>query len=78
MRVLIFPELKSEKGIPWSRVEIWRKEKAGKFPKRIKLGDRAIAWIESEIDGWLAERAAERDTDDSDDDNRAREGVPPA
>jgi prophage regulatory protein len=27
--------------------------KAGKFPKQIKTGERAIAFIESEIDDWI-------------------------
>lgn len=26
---------------------------AGKFPKPISLGDRAVAWLESDIDAWI-------------------------
>jgi prophage regulatory protein len=36
------------------------KEARGEFPKRVRLGPRAIGWIEEEIDKWIAERAAER------------------
>jgi len=30
--------------------------KEGRFPKPINLGTRAVGWLESEIDGWIAER----------------------
>ena len=30
--------------------------KEGRFPKPINLGARAVGWLESEIDGWIAER----------------------
>lgn len=30
--------------------------KKGKFPAPIRIGDRAIGWIESEVDAWLQER----------------------
>jgi predicted DNA-binding transcriptional regulator AlpA len=31
-----------------------RLEKAGKFPIRVRVGGRAIAWIEAEIDAHLS------------------------
>ena len=36
-----------------SRVTIWRMERAGKFPQRVQLGDRAVGWIAEEINFWL-------------------------
>jgi prophage regulatory protein len=30
------------------------------FPKPVRIGRRAVGWIESEIDTWLAERMAAR------------------
>lgn len=36
-------------------------EKAGKFPKRVKLGGYAVGWLKSEIDAWLADCIAQRD-----------------
>ena len=30
----------------------------GKFPKPIHISERRVAWIESEIDDWIAERIA--------------------
>lgn len=62
MRVLQFPKLKADKGIPYSRMHVDRLEKAGQFPRRIKLGANSVAWIEEEVDAWLAEKAAERET----------------
>lgn len=29
------------------------------FPKQIKIGDRAVAWIESEIDEWIQNKITE-------------------
>jgi prophage regulatory protein len=43
-----------------SRVEWWRKEATGMAPKRIKLGERSVGWLESEVDQWIQDRAAER------------------
>lgn len=33
----------------------------GHFPKPVMLSERRVAWIESEIDAWIAERIASRD-----------------
>jgi prophage regulatory protein len=33
----------------------------GTFPRPVKLGARAVAWVETEIDAWLAARIAARD-----------------
>ena len=32
---------------------IYRKEKDGKFPKRIKISERLVGWYEDEIERWL-------------------------
>ena len=36
-------------------------EKAGSFPKRVKLGGYAVGWRKSEIDAWMAGCTAQRD-----------------
>jgi prophage regulatory protein len=46
--------------IPYSSVQIWRKENAGEFPRRVKLGANRIGWIESEIENWIASKIGER------------------
>jgi len=43
-----------------SDVSVWRQERAGTFPRRIKLGGNSVGWLQSEIFGWLEQRAAER------------------
>lgn len=60
-RFLRFPELSERCGVDFSRMHILRLEKAGKFPKRVQLGDNSVAWIEVEIIAWQAERIAARD-----------------
>jgi prophage regulatory protein len=61
MRVLRFPELKERLGIPYSRVHVDRLEKAGQFPRRIKIGVNSVGWLESELTEWLRARMAARD-----------------
>lgn len=60
MKVIDYAELAPQKGIKFSRTDIRRKMKADIFPQCIKVGERRIAWIESEIDEYLARRAAAR------------------
>jgi len=31
------------------------------FPRPIQIGPRAVGWIASEVDAWIASRTAERD-----------------
>ncbi|CAN5241642.1 hypothetical protein BH18GEM1_BH18GEM1_08220 [soil metagenome] len=41
------------------RGTIWRLERAGTFPARVKIGPaRRVAWIEAEIESWLEEQIA--------------------
>jgi prophage regulatory protein len=63
-RMLIFDELKSVKGIPFSPQWISKLVRDGLFPKPIKLGlGNVNTWIEEEIDDWIAAKAAERETE---------------
>ena len=61
MKLIDYKTLSPSKGINYSRDHLRRKVKAGEFPKPIPVSERRIAWIETEIDDWLAARAAERD-----------------
>ena len=38
-----------------SRSSIYSLIAAHKFPRQIKLGARAVGWIEQEIDSWIEE-----------------------
>ena len=60
-RLLIYGELSPLKSIRFSRTHLWRLERAGKFPKRIHVGDNSIAWDEDEIDAYLNAKRRERD-----------------
>ncbi len=55
-------ELKSIFGVPYSFAHIARLEAAGEFPKRIQLGACRVAWIAEEVQAWIDERIATRDT----------------
>lgn len=55
-------ELRTVCGIPYSPQHIARLEAAGKFPKRITIGQNRVAWLLSEIEEWLDAWIAKRDT----------------
>lgn len=42
--------------VPYSRATIYRLITAGLFPRPYSLGARAVAWLESEVDAWIAAR----------------------
>jgi prophage regulatory protein len=46
-----------------SKSYIYDLSNRGLFPKSIQLisGGTSVAWVESEVEGWIAERIAERD-----------------
>lgn len=42
--------------VPFSRSTIYLKVSRGEFPQPHNLGARAVAWLESDIDEWIASR----------------------
>lgn len=44
-----------------SRSAIYAAMSRGKFPRQVKLGPGAAAWVESEIDQWVADIIASRE-----------------
>lgn len=60
MKLVAFPAL-SGKGIPFSRMHIYRLMKSGEFPKTVPVGKNRVAWLESELDAWIESRVAQRD-----------------
>ena len=62
MRLIPPDELKPAKGIDFSNMWRLELEAQGKFPKRVKLGERKYGYVEAELDQWLEERAALRKT----------------
>ena len=45
----------------YSPQHIARLEKAGTFPKRIKLGQNRVGWVEAEVLDWLQAKLADRE-----------------
>ena len=41
-----------------SRSSRWRLEQLGLFPRRRAISPGAVAWLESEIEDWVAQRPA--------------------
>lgn len=42
-----------------SRTTIWRLEKSGQFPKRVRLGQNSVGWLKGDVDNWLESRKGE-------------------
>ncbi len=57
-RVIRKPELLNMVGL--SDPTIWRMEREGSFPKRLRLGGNSCGWLESEVTNWLSERMEAR------------------
>lgn len=45
-----------------SNSQLYRLIAAGRFPRPVSIGDRAVAFVCSEVDQWVAQRIAERGT----------------
>ena len=57
-RIIRKPELLNIIGLSYPT--IWRMEKMGKFPKRMRLGSNSCGWLESEVNEWIEGRLADR------------------
>lgn len=53
-RLIRLPELQVITGLRRSRIA--EQEAAGKFPKRVRVSDRAVAWRSDEIQRWIDSR----------------------
>jgi len=56
LQILRLPQVCNVTGL--RRSMIYQLEAEQRFPKRIKIGIRAVGWIESEVQIWLAKRIA--------------------
>ena len=59
MRFLRLKEVMHITGL--GRTSVYNFMAEGKFPKSVSLGDRAVAWIESDIEEWMEQKVANRD-----------------
>lgn len=53
-RFLRLPTVKEYTGLSRSSIYLMIAEK--QFPKPIKLGERAVAWLENDIEAWMSKR----------------------
>jgi len=53
-RLIRLPEVLRKTG--YARSSLYRMIKNDEFPAPIKIGERASAWVESEIDAWIERR----------------------
>ncbi len=44
--------------VPFSSATLWRKVKAGEFPRPVKLSERVTAWRVEDVRAWMLSRAA--------------------
>lgn len=58
-KLLRLPEVRTL--VRRSTSRIYADMAAGRFPRPIRIGIRAVAWREAEIKQWLADRIDERD-----------------
>jgi prophage regulatory protein len=55
MKYIRFKELR--RLIPLGRTTIWLMMREGRFPQSRRIGKVAMAWLESEVEDWIKERA---------------------
>jgi prophage regulatory protein len=58
MKVLRLPKLEAKIGFKHSTIYKWMNEEG--FPRPIPLGQKAVGWLEHEVDAWLEAQAAKR------------------
>ncbi|MGH8143595.1 MAG: helix-turn-helix transcriptional regulator [Steroidobacteraceae bacterium] len=54
LRVLRLIKVREVTGL--SRSMIYQLEAENRFPKRFRLGRRAVGWLESEVQAWIGTR----------------------
>ncbi|MYC89167.1 MAG: AlpA family transcriptional regulator [Gemmatimonadales bacterium] len=56
-RLLRLPEVMARTGL--SRATIYALMAEGRFPRQVRIGARAVGWVEAEIEAWIQERIAQ-------------------
>jgi prophage regulatory protein len=55
--ILRLQSVKQRTGLSRSSIYLWIAK--GQFPAPVSLGARAVGWVESEVDEWIARRIAD-------------------
>ena len=56
IRIIRMAAVQARTGLARSTIYQWVSD--GSFPQPIRLGARAVGWIESEVDEWIREQIA--------------------
>lgn len=59
MRIIRLSEVLVSTGL--ARSTVYKYVADGSFPRPVSLGDRAVGWVESEVQEWVLARIEERD-----------------
>lgn len=59
MRLIKLKEVIHRTALP--RSTLYKYIAEGRFPKPVSLGERNVAWVESEVEEWILERIEMRD-----------------
>ncbi|MDI3323389.1 AlpA family transcriptional regulator [Pontibacterium granulatum] len=59
MRLIKLKEVMNTTGL--ARSTIYKYISEGAFPKPVSLGERAVAWVESEVSDWILDKIEKRD-----------------
>ena len=57
-KFIVLPQV--QEIVPYSASHIWRLERAGEFPQRVRLGGNRVAWLQSEVNSWVESKLAAR------------------
>jgi prophage regulatory protein len=58
-RIIRLPVVEEKTGLKHS--SIYEKIARGEFPSQVVLGQKAVGWVEAEVDAWIDARIFERD-----------------
>ncbi|EGR4358581.1 AlpA family transcriptional regulator [Vibrio cholerae] len=61
IRLIRFREVLTMTGL--SRSSLYRFIEENQFPPQVQLGDRAVAWVEGEVQEWIAQQITNRRMD---------------
>ncbi|ASG03030.1 DNA-binding protein [Vibrio anguillarum] len=61
IRLIRFREVLTMTGL--SRSSLYRFIEENQFPTQVQLGGRAVAWVEGEVQEWIAQRIINRRVD---------------
>jgi len=61
IQILRLPEVCKTTGL--GRSMVYQLEAEQRFPARVRISERAVGWVEEEIQGWLAERIQRAELD---------------